>query len=87
MLPLIVSSGIVDDSTVPGHVQEAFSSNQGEPNAAEENTFDQWKSTASASAEPLLRGVSESTDTFGLLKSVAGGLYLILENCKVLSFP
>ena len=83
MLSLIVSSGIIDDTAAPDHVQEAFGLNQSEPNAAEENTFDQGKSTASVSAESLLRGVSESTDTFGPLKSVAGGLYFILENCEV----
>ena len=42
-----------------------------------------WTITASASAKLLLRGVSSSSDAFGPLKSVAGGLCFILENCEV----
>ena len=42
-----------------------------------------WKSTASSSAKLLLRGVRDSVDAFGPLKSVAGGLCFILENCEV----
>ena len=45
-----------------------------------------WKSTASASAKLLLRGVRDSADAFPPLKSVAGGLCFILENCEV-QFP
>ena len=44
-----------------------------------------WKSTAPASAKLLLRGVRDSADAFGPLKSVVGGLYFILENCEVCS--
>ena len=56
-----------------------------EPIAApDENKLD-WKSTASASAKLLLRGVRDSADAFGPLKSVAGGLCFILENCEVWS--
>ena len=42
-----------------------------------------WTTTATASAKLLLRGVSSSSDAFGPLKSVAGGLCFILENCEV----
>ena len=42
-----------------------------------------WKSTASATAKLLLRGVRDSADAFGPLRSVAGGLCFILENCEV----
>jgi len=42
-----------------------------------------WKSTASASAKLLLRGVRDSADAFPPLKSVAGGLCFILENYEV----
>lgn len=45
----------------------------------DENRSDQ-KSTASASAKLLLRGVRDSADAFGPLKSVAGGLCFILDN-------
>jgi len=51
---------------------------------ADENKSD-WKSTASASAKLLLRGVRDSADAFPPLKSVAGGLYFILNNCEVRS--
>ena len=46
-----------------------------------------WKSTASSSAKLLLRGVRDSADAFGPLKSVAGGLCFILENCEVRPLP
>ena len=42
-----------------------------------------WKSTASSSAKLVLRAVRDSADAFGPLKSVAGGLCFILENCEV----
>ena len=44
-----------------------------------------WKSAASAKAKLLLRGVRDSADAFGPLKSVAGGLCFILENYEVRS--
>ena len=50
--------------------------------AATENRPD-WKSTASSSAKLVLRAVRDSADTFGPLKSVAGGLCFVLENCEV----
>ena len=43
------------------------------------------KSTVSASAKLLLRGVRDSADFFGPLKSIAGGLCFILENGEVSS--
>ena len=42
-----------------------------------------WGSTAAVSAKLLLRGVRDSADAFGPLKSVAGALCFILENCEV----
>ena len=42
-----------------------------------------WKSTASSSAKLVLRAVRDSADAFGPLKSIAGGLCFILENCEV----
>jgi len=41
------------------------------------------KSLASSTAKLFLRGVNESADAFPPLKSVAGGLCYILENCEV----
>ena len=37
----------------------------------------------SATAKLILRGVRDSSDAFGPLKSVAGGLCFVLENCEV----
>ena len=54
--------------------------------AADENSPG-WKSTASSSAKLVLRGVRDSADAFGPLKSVAGGLCFILENCEVRYLP
>ena len=53
------------------------------PSTAPGESESDWKTTASASAKLLLRGVGSSSDAFGPLKSVAGGLCFILENCEV----
>ena len=58
-----------------------------EPNTAANEKKSNWKSTAFATAKLLLRGVRDSADAFGPLKSVAGGLCFILENCEVWSDP
>ena len=55
------------------------------PSAAPDENKPDWKSTASASAKLLFRGVRDSADAFGPLKAVAGGLCFILENCEVWS--
>ena len=60
--------------------------NVGASSAADENRPD-WKSTASSSAKLVLRAVRDSADAFGPLKSVAGGLCFILENCEVRYLP
>ena len=60
--------------------------NVGPSDAVNESESD-WKATASASAKLLLRGVSSSSEAFGPLKSVAGGLCFILENCEVRLLP
>ena len=54
-----------------------------EPSAAVDKSKSNWKSTVSATAKLLLRGVRDSADVFSPLKSVAGGLCFILENCEV----
>ena len=51
--------------------------------AAADESRPGWKSTASSSAKLILRGVRDSADAFGPLKSVAGGLCFILENYEV----
>ena len=80
---LIISPDNVGDSSVPTHVQEVPRPVRSEPNPLNKGRFDRWKSTTSASAKLLLRGVSESADAFMPLKSVAGGLCFILDNCEV----
>ena len=78
-------------STVGGREQEG-----GGPNAENENVGvsagadekrPDWKSTASSSAKLVLRAARDSADAFGPLKSVAGGLCFILENCEVRYLP
>ena len=44
-------------------------------------------SLASSGARFILNGVKESADAFGPLKSVAGGLCFILDNCEVCDSP
>ena len=74
-------------STVSDHVQVTLHHDKsGEPRAAGDETKSNWKSTASATAKLLLRGVRDSADAFGPLKSVAGGLCFVLENYEV-QFP
>ena len=68
-------------SIVPDHVPATF--HHDESGVAVNEKKSNWKSTASATAKLLLRGVRDSADAFGPLKSVAGGLCFILENCEV----
>ena len=53
------------------------------PSTAADESKSNWKLTTSATAKLLLRGVRDSVDTFGPLKSVAGALCFILENCEL----
>ena len=67
--------------------QEVCPGEKAEPGATANEKESGWKPTAFATAKLLLRGVRDSADAFGPLKSVAGGLCFILENCEVRSFP
>ena len=58
-----------------------------EPRVIADEGKSDWKPTASAAAKLLLRGVRDTADAFGPLKSVAGGLCFILENCEVRLLP
>ena len=78
-------------STGSGRGQEGGGSNienenVGGSDAADESRPD-WRSTVSSSAKLVLRAVRDSADAFGPLKSVAGGLCFILENCEVRYLP
>ena len=58
-----------------------------ESSAAGDGNGLDWGSIVSSTAKLLLRGVRDSADAFPQLKSVAGGLCFILENCEVQSPP
>ena len=73
LLPLIVCLDNTNASIVPGHVHEALSPNQSEPNTANENKSN-WKSTVSTTAKFFLLGARDSADVIGPLKSVAASL-------------
>ena len=73
---------------VPDRVQPDPRSDENvEPSDAANEKKSSWKSTALSTAKLLLRGVRDSADAFGPLKSVAGGLCFILENCEVWLSP
>ena len=73
-------------STISDHVPATLHHDEsGEPSPVANENKSNWKSTASATAKLLLRGVRDTADAFGPLKSVAGGLCFILENCEVRS--
>lgn len=90
------TSGLVPQSGVgvvagSGHGREGDGTNANNERveqvaAADENGTD-WRATVSASAKLLLRGVRDSADTFGPLKSVAGGLCFFLDNYEVWLAP
>ena len=84
LLSLIIPSDTAGTSTIPDHLPDTLCPIESvELSAAVGNNNPDWKSTVSATAKLLLRGVRDSADAFGPLKSVAGGLCFILENCEV----
>ena len=87
-MPVTFSNRSTDNaSTVSDHVPATLHHNEGgEPSTAADENKSNWKSTVSAATKLLLRGVRDTADAFGPLKSVAGGLCFILENCEV-RFP
>lgn len=79
----MVSPDNADTSTVPHHVPEIpHSDGSVRLCAAVDDSELGQRSIVSATAE-LLRGVRDSTHAFVPLKSIAGHLYSILENCQV----
>ena len=79
-----VSTG--GDGEGDGDEPNTGNENVGASPATDENRAG-WKSSASSSAKLVLRAVRDSSDAFGPLKSVAGGLCFILENCEVRCLP
>ena len=85
---LIIPLHNADVSAVLDHAQkELLPDKNTESDAATNEKKSGWKATAFASAKLLLRGVRDSADAFGPLKSVAGDLCFILENCEVWFSP
>ena len=85
---LITPLDNADTPAVPDSMQPDPRPNENaEPSAVANEKKSSWKSTALATAKLLLRGVRDSADAFGPLKSVAGGLCFILENCEVWPHP
>ena len=81
---LTLRLGNADTSAVPDDIPQDLRPDENtELNTATNENKSGWKSTAIATAKLLLRGVRDSADAFGPLKSVAGGLCFILENCEV----
>ena len=87
-LCLIIRLGNTDTSAVPDHLPKGLLLDENaEPNVTTNEKKSSWKSTAFATVKFLLRGVRDSADAFGPLKSVAGCLCFILENCQVRPSP
>ena len=88
LLRLIIPLRNADTPVVPDHAQkELLPDENTKSDAATSEKKSNWRATAYATAKLLLRGVRDSADAFGPLKSVAGGLCFILENCEVWSSP
>jgi hypothetical protein len=81
VLCLTTRLGNTDAPVVPD--QDLHSDEDSEPSTVANEKKLSWGSTALATAKLLLRGVRDASDAFGPLKSVAGGLCFILENCEV----
>ena len=75
-MPLTVHSDNIDD-TAPDGAPEVKSVELSAAVHAKTMSHDK------SSAVKLLRTVRDSVNGFGPLKSVAGGLCLVLENCEV----
>ena len=80
--PLIVHANNVDTSTTP-ETAVVRSDKSAEPSTGADEKKPSWKDNAFAAAKLLLRGVNQSADAFGPLKSVTGGLCFILDNYEV----
>ena len=80
------STDDVGTSAISDHVPTTLHHDKsGEPSATADGNKSDRGSTAAATTKLLLRGVRYSVDAFGPLKSVAGGLFFILENWEVRS--
>jgi len=82
--PLTVPSGNPDSSAIRDRPQEHAqpSSCVPGPSGGDEDALNS-KSNTTSEAKSTLLGVKESAHGFLPLKSIAGGLYLVLDSCEV----
>ena len=80
MLLLIVHSGGVDTSTIPDHAPEVLHPDESVKPSV---TVDKNGSNCMSPTAKILCGVRDLASAFGPLRSVAGALGFILENCNV----
>lgn len=86
LLLLTISSGDAANSPVYSYFKQDPSAGEREPDVVDESIYESissWESTASATTKSFLDTVKESSDAFGPLKSLAGGLSSILDSCEV----
>lgn len=74
---------LADRPLLPGDPGLAPADESRGPRAIADESKSDWKPTAAATAKLVLRGVKDAADVFGPLKSLAGSLCFILENCEV----
>ena len=78
-----VPSGNAGASTVPNHLPEALHPDKVVKLSVATHEGDLNRRSALSATASLLHGVRDTTSGFVPLKSVAGTLCLILENCEV----
>ena len=76
-----------DPVSGPGETIDPESSDPIVDSSAMDKNKSNLGSLASSGARLILNGIKESADAFGPLKSVAGGLCFILDNCEVCDSP
>ena len=83
-LQMTVPSGDSDNPAIPKGDREPpqLSSHAPDPSVVDEDKPN-LESTTTSTTKSLLRGVSESANAYLPLKTIAQGLCLILDNCKV----
>ena len=73
----------INNSAIPDHIRQAPDVDEGGHRGVVDENKSSWKSSASATAKSILRTVKESQNAYPPLKSIAEGLYLILNSCNV----
>ena len=84
-LYLTILLGNIDTAAPDHEPEDIHPSENTEPSTAADEKKSDWMSTTASAAKLILYVVRDSADFFPPLKSVAGGLCSILENCEVRS--